>query len=1078
MTLSDPTAQKPTFTTPLTTQTLTFSLVVTDTVNPIAGSGTGGKVSTAATTTVSVTPEQVVASAGPDQTGKVAGNTITLDATGSTDPDNNPLTYTWAQVANGAPTVTLSDPNAAKPTFVVPPVTGPAGYVFQFNVTATNGGPNPQDTDTTATPVSITVGASTPTIGAPTKTRLSGSGSTFYVGDVVQLNPGTITNPDGNNPADYTYVWAQSSGRTTTLSSTTAQNPTFVVPPSGSGAGNTAVCTSGSGATSPTSANCPEWKVTVTKINTGKSSALSATLANYAATLPTRPVANAGGNQNVNTGSVVTLDGSASTQAQGHVISYAWTQTGGTPVTLSDPTAQKPTFTPAADDTYTFSLVVTDTTSGIVGSGTNGNTSTASTATVTSQTIAAPVADAGPDQNVHVGDTVTLDASGSSQAQSLPLTYSWLQTSGTPVTLSDATAAMPTFTAPASPDVLGFTVTVDDGQPGGTASDAVVVTVNAYPAPIANAGPDQNVHPADTVTLDGSGSSQANGHPLDYSWVQTSGTTVTLSDPTAGMPTFTAPAGTGSLGFTLTVTDSLFGGTSTDDVVVNVTPFDPPVANAGSDQMVKVLDAVTLDGTESAQTDGHPLSYSWSQTAGTTVSLSDATSAQPTFTAPITAGTLTFSLIVTDTISGATSTAETNVDVVSYAPPVADAGADQDVLVSTPVALDASASSQPDGHTLSYSWQQTAGTAVTLSDGTSATPTFTAPTLPTTLAFSVTVSDAYGGSATASVTVTVHNTNPIADAGPDQNVDSNTVVQLDGTGSSDPDGHTLTYSWAQMSGPAVTLSDATSAQPTFTAPVGPATITIQLTVDDGHGGNGSATVTVSVAGTAGLDLASTLKGSVTGEQAKSTFTATVQNLETGKRTVTNANIHPSIVVNGDPVNAADVVVTAKSANIKPGDTSAYKITWNHGDTLHAGDIIAVASCVDVPGDEHPENNCDSLSFPTLPISLSTVADLTSVKKSHTSDTVKVTVHNDGLGTITPLRVDDLTVTIQIGAGDPIVLTSTAARVAIGAGQSKSFSYKWAHAKLAVGTQVTATACLVVPGNTSDNSCSTVMRVVS
>src|SRR5262249_38101764 len=191
-------------------------------------------------------------------------------------------------------------------------------------------------TDTATTTVQAT--PATPTVGTPTKTRLSGTGgTTFFVGDVVQLNPGTITNPDGANPADYSYAWVQSGGRTTALSSPNAMNPTYIIPPNGTGAGNSSACTSGTGAVSATSANCPTFKVTVTKTNTLKASAQSAGLAAYISQLPTRPVANAGATQSGTVGDVTTLDGSASSQAQGHVISYAWTQTGGPSATLSDP---------------------------------------------------------------------------------------------------------------------------------------------------------------------------------------------------------------------------------------------------------------------------------------------------------------------------------------------------------------------------------------------------------------------------------------------------------------------------------------------------------------------------------------------------------------------------------------------------------------------------------------------------------------------------------------------------------------------------------------------------------------------
>ncbi|MEA3432572.1 MAG: peptidoglycan DD-metalloendopeptidase family protein, partial [candidate division WOR-3 bacterium] len=90
--------------------------------------------------------------------------------------------------------------------------------------------------------------------------------------------------------------------------------------------------------------------------------------------------------------------------------------------------------------------------------------------------------------------------------------------------------------------------------------------------PTANAGPDQAVNERETVTLEGSTSSDPDDGISSYQWTQTAGPEVTLSDVTAVQPTFTAPyvgPGGTSLTFELTVTDN--GGLqSTDSVIINV----------------------------------------------------------------------------------------------------------------------------------------------------------------------------------------------------------------------------------------------------------------------------------------------------------------------------------------------------------------------------------------------------------------------------------------------------------------------------------------------------------------------------
>jgi hypothetical protein len=290
------------------------------------------------------------------------------------------------------------------------------------------------------------------------------------------------------------------------------------------------------------------------------------------------------------------------------------------------------------------------------------------------------------------------------------------------VTIKDADKRIASFTAPqVSKDTkLTFKLTVRSTSGKKDNDDTKVYVLDrdddeddddrdANDPPRADAGPNQNVDEKTIVTLDGSNSSDPDDGIKSYLWKQTSGPSVSLSNPRAIRPTFTSPSVAGgkskSLRFELTVTDR--GGLKdTDTTVVNVTgEDDPPRADAGPDQNVDEETTVRLDGSNSSDPDDDIEFYRWKQIAGPSVTLSNPQAVQSTFSAP-TVGTdgvsLTFELTVTD-YDSLQSTDTTIVNVIWLNdPPTANAGVDQAVLEKTTVTLDGSNSLDSDDGIKSY----------------------------------------------------------------------------------------------------------------------------------------------------------------------------------------------------------------------------------------------------------------------------------------------------------------------------------------------------------------------------------------
>jgi hypothetical protein len=736
------------------------------------------------------------------------------------------LTYRWVQVSGDA--VSLVNPDTLTPTFTAPDK--PTSLAFQFSVVEGTLVSKPVTVSVEVAKRPIAVAGPSQSVGTAAAVALDGSGSLDRRGSGLK------------------YSWRQVPGDATNVALTGADtaSPTLTAP---NAAGvlhfglvvDDGVTTSGED---------------VVVVNVGDA---------------TKSVADAGRDQYVPRMTTVHLCGLASVTPSGVLdLPIQWTQVSGPTITLAGATTPWPSFTaPKTASDLVFKMTV------------DGNDAAADTVAVhvraDETNLPAPAKGNGPltsgpgNQSLQADSPAnpTVDPNAGDTAK---LKFRWGQVRGAPLALTNATSADATAAMIAGNAEYTFAVQATDGLQWG-APDLVELRSPGFSGkPIAIAGPDRSVVRGGPVSLDGRTSARTDGGagPLTYQWTQLSckdwfdfAASSATFNPTVAQPSVQLPADVSSLTSTRTVLFQLVvddGTTSSSPDFVTVTYTSllsnglPTVSAVPSDDRPVPGEVVTLQGT-SFDRDGDPLTYRWTQTQGTPVTLQpNATVLSPTFVAPSTPSLtdLKFTVIANDGIDDGPVSSPIVVSVNQ--PPVA-------VIVKSPqsgppgtvVSMDGSSSSDPDHRAgdpaLTYSWRQISGTSVGIADGTpTSTISFTAPSGAVVFGlkvfdgklFSTEATQSFSPAAPVTVNPTATNIDTsatptgtsAATAGVAGFAAYGATVTLNANASGGSG--TLSYTWRVVSQspaamPTISITNGTTASPTFSVPTPPSTSPFGLT---------------------------------------------------------------------------------------------------------------------------------------------------------------------------------------------------------------------------------------------------------
>ena len=511
----------------------------------------------------------------------------------------------------------------------------------------------------------------------------------------------------------------------------------------------------------------------------------------------------------------VTLDASASTD-DGSIVSYEWDTDGDGYYGGYDDASDGQTAEISFDEggTYSVGVRVTDS---------DGNTDTEQVQITVDNPAPEPAFTFSP-STPNPGDSITLDASSSTDSDGNIVSYEW-DTDGDGYYDGYDDAPNGETTTVSFDEGGTYTVGLRVTDNGGKSREITkrITVDNPAPEPAFTVSP-STPNPDESITLDATGSSDADGSIVSYEWdTDGDGYYDDYDDAPNGLTTTVSFDEGGTYTVGLRVTDN--GGKSRE-ITKQITVENPaPVPNITyTPTNPNPDDTITLDASGSSDPDGNIVTYEWdTDDDGYYDDYDDAPNGQTTTVSFDEEGTYTIGLRVTDN-GNVERTTETQITVTNPAPNASFTVTESD-SEGLSVALDAGASSDPDGSITAYDWyvdgtREASGSAVTLDFSRKG-------------AYQVRLEVTDNGGKTASVTRTVGVSEPPTPRisfDPGKTVGTGQTIRLSGAASSDPDGQISAYRWSIGGGD---TADGAEISRSFRRP-GEYNVTLAVTDDTGQ----------------------------------------------------------------------------------------------------------------------------------------------------------------------------------------------------------------------------------------------------